>query len=104
MTAALRKEKTSSEGDSVLPQHIAIIMDGNGRWARERGVSRVRGHSQGGEAFRGLLEACRTRPFIKHVTLYAFSIENWQRPADEVEDLMNLLRHYIARNADAQRE
>ena len=88
----------------ALPQHIAIIMDGNGRWANERGVTRLRGHSQGGEAFRGLLEACRTRPFIKFVTLYAFSIENWKRSADEVDDLMNLLRHYMKREAPAMNE
>ena len=95
---------TSQNASSALPQHVAIIMDGNGRWAAERGVSRVRGHSQGGEAFRGLLEACRTRPYIKYVTLYAFSIENWKRSADEVEDLMNLLRHYMKREAPAMNE
>ena len=83
----------------ALPQHIAIIMDGNGRWANERGVSRVRGHSQGGEALRSLLDSCRERPFIRYLTLYAFSIENWNRSADEVEDLMNLLRHYVKREA-----
>lgn len=86
------------------PHHIAIIMDGNGRWAKARGVSRVRGHSQGGEAFRGLLEACRARPFITHLTLYAFSVENWKRPADEVEDLMNLLRHYMKRETASMNE
>ena len=83
----------------ALPAHIAIIMDGNGRWANERGVSRVRGHSQGGEALRTLLDSCRARPFIRYLTLYAFSIENWKRSADEVEDLMNLLRHYVKREA-----
>ncbi|MES2984759.1 MAG: polyprenyl diphosphate synthase [Pseudomonadota bacterium] len=82
-----------------LPQHIAIIMDGNGRWARERGVARLRGHSQGGEALRSLLDSCRARPYIRHLTLYAFSIENWNRSADEVSDLMNLLRHYVKREA-----
>ena len=83
----------------ALPAHIAIIMDGNGRWANERGVSRVRGHSQGGEALRSLLDSCRARPFIRYLTLYAFSIENWKRSASEVEDLMNLLRHYVKREA-----
>ena len=84
---------------AALPQHIAIIMDGNGRWAKERGVSRVRGHSEGAEALRRLLDACNTRPFIKFITLYAFSTENWNRSPDEVNDLMNLLRHYIKREA-----
>jgi len=84
---------------AALPQHIAIIMDGNGRWAKERGVSRVRGHSEGAEALRRLLDACNTRPFIQYLTLYAFSTENWKRAPDEVEDLMNLLRHYITRES-----
>jgi undecaprenyl diphosphate synthase len=83
----------------ALPSHIAIIMDGNGRWAAERGVSRAKGHAQGSEVLRTLLDACRTRPFIKHLTLYAFSIENWHRSPDEVNDLMNLLRHYVKREA-----
>lgn len=96
MTAAAQK----SSGDApALPQHIAVIMDGNGRWARERGVSRVRGHNEGAEALRNLLNACRVRPYIRYLTLYAFSIENWNRSKDEVDDLMNLLRHYVKREA-----
>lgn len=83
----------------ALPQHIAIIMDGNGRWADTRKVTRMRGHSQGSEVLRTLLDSCRARPFIRYLTLYAFSLENWNRPADEVEDLMNLLRHYLRREA-----
>ena len=92
-------EQAAKPMTAALPQHIAIIMDGNGRWAKERGVSRVRGHSEGAEALRRLLDACKTRPFIKHLTLYAFSTENWNRAPDEVEDLMNLLRHYIKRES-----
>lgn len=88
----------------ALPAHIAIIMDGNGRWATERGVTRLRGHTQGGEALRTLLDSCRPRPFIRYLTLYAFSIENWKRPADEVNDLMTLLRHYIKREATTLHE
>jgi undecaprenyl diphosphate synthase len=102
MPLAMQARPTSS--DTALPQHVAIIMDGNGRWAEQRGVSRVRGHNQGGEALRALLESCRTRPFIRYLTLYAFSIENWKRPADEVEDLMNLLRHYVKREAPTLHE
>jgi len=96
MNVAAQAAKPETAG---LPKHIAIIMDGNGRWARDRGVSRVRGHSEGAEALRRLLDACQTRPFIQYVTLYAFSTENWKRSPDEVEDLMNLLRHYLKREA-----
>ena len=81
------------------PAHIAIIMDGNGRWAKERGISRARGHNQGAEALRNLLEACRERPFVRYLTLYAFSTENWKRSPEEISDLMNLLRFYVKREA-----
>lgn len=84
---------------AAKPAHIAIIMDGNGRWAQARGTARVRGHSQGAEALRSLLENCKERPHIKYLTLYAFSTENWNRSPDEVSDLMNLLRHYVKREA-----
>ena len=84
---------------ATLPQHIAIIMDGNGRWAREHGMTRLVGHTQGGEAIRSLVKECKTRPFIKYLTLYAFSLENWKRSADEVGDLMNLMRHFVKRDA-----
>jgi undecaprenyl diphosphate synthase len=87
-----------------LPQHIAVIMDGNGRWAKERGVNRVLGHNQGAEALRVILESCRTRPYVKYLTLYAFSMENWKRAPDEVNDLMNLLRHYVKREAKTLHE
>lgn len=93
-----------AEAPAALPAHIAIIMDGNGRWAQERRVARLRGHSQGSEALRTLLDSCRARPFIRYLTLYAFSIENWKRSADEVEDLMNLLRHYVKREAPVLHE
>lgn len=92
------QEQSMPQG-AALPQHIAIIMDGNGRWAAARGTARVRGHNQGAEALRTMLEACRTRPYIKYLTLYAFSTENWNRSPDEVSDLMNLLRHYVKREA-----
>lgn len=84
---------------AALPAHIAIIMDGNGRWAKERGTNRLRGHNQGAEALKALLEACEKRPFIQYLTLYAFSTENWKRSPDEVSDLMNLLRLYVKREA-----
>jgi len=71
-------------------------MDGNGRWARARGLPRVAGHQRGAEAVRGVVEACREMG-ISYLTLYAFSSENWKRPATEVDDLMGLLRLYLRR-------
>jgi len=95
--AAPQLARPSSEPS--LPQHIALIMDGNGRWATKHGVSRARGHNQGCETLRNLLDNCRARPFIRHLTLYAFSHENWKRSPDEVHDLMTLMRHYVKREA-----
>ncbi len=77
-----------------LPQHIAIIMDGNGRWAERRGLRRVDGHRAGIKAVREVVEAA-ARLGVKILTLYAFSVENWKRPPDEVSTLMSLLRKYI---------
>ncbi len=98
MARAAQKTNVAQQ-PAAKPSHIAIIMDGNGRWAQARGTARLRGHNQGAEALRNLLEACRTRPFIQYLTLYAFSTENWNRSPDEVSDLMNLLRHYVKREA-----
>jgi len=72
-----------------IPRHIAIIMDGNGRWARSRFMPRVAGHRQGVEAVRGIIKACVERG-VEYLTLFAFSSENWRRPADEVSFLMQL--------------
>jgi undecaprenyl diphosphate synthase len=77
-----------------LPEHIAIIMDGNGRWAQRHAMGRVLGHRQGAESVRSVTRACR-RIGIRWLTLYAFSVENWLRPATEVTALMNLLRQYL---------
>jgi undecaprenyl diphosphate synthase len=76
--------------------HVAIIMDGNGRWAKARGLPRVAGHRRGAEAVRRVVEACREIK-IPFLTLYAFSSENWKRPPTEIDDLMGLLRHYLRR-------
>ncbi|MCR5198524.1 MAG: isoprenyl transferase [Prevotella sp.] len=73
-----------------IPQHIAIIMDGNGRWATERGLDRSAGHKEGVEAVRRITSEC-TRLGVKYLTLYTFSTENWNRPADEVTALMGLV-------------
>jgi undecaprenyl diphosphate synthase len=77
-----------------LPRHVAIIMDGNGRWAQRRGLSRVEGHKRGKDAVREVVEASQEIG-LEYLTLYAFSTENWQRPASEVQALMSLLRHYL---------
>jgi undecaprenyl diphosphate synthase len=77
-----------------LPQHVAIIMDGNGRWAKSRGLPRIAGHRRGAEAVRRTLTAAGELG-IPYLTLFGFSSENWKRPLDEVDDLMGLLRHYL---------
>lgn len=77
-----------------VPRHVAIIMDGNGRWARERGLSRTEGHRAGAESVRRVVEACNDMG-IAFLTLYAFSTENWRRPTHEVQALMRLLRQFL---------
>lgn len=77
-----------------LPQHVAIIMDGNGRWAKQRGMSRIRGHEEGAESVRAIVRATREIG-IPWLTLYAFSEENWRRPKLEVEALMVLLKRFL---------
>ena len=79
-----------------LPKHIAIIMDGNGRWAKERNHSRLWGHIRGAKAAKNIIEYC-TRLNINHLTLFAFSTENWNRPEMEVSFLMNLLNRQLGR-------
>lgn len=86
-----------------LPKHIAIIMDGNGRWAKSRGLPRTAGHKKGAEALRRTLDACRDAG-IRYLTIYAFSSENWKRPTEEIQDLMQLLRHYLQNELDALHE
>jgi undecaprenyl diphosphate synthase len=77
-----------------IPTHVAIIMDGNGRWARQRGLPRLKGHEQGAESVRAVLRACRETG-VKYLTLYAFSVENWSRPRVEINGLMALLRTFL---------
>ena len=76
------------------PRHVAIIMDGNGRWAKARGLPRVAGHRRGAEAVRRTVMAAAELG-IEYLTLFGFSSENWKRPAAEIDDLMGLLRHYL---------
>ncbi len=80
--------------DSDIPSHIAIIMDGNGRWAQARGLPRTMGHRQGIEAVKRVVEAAAEMG-VKYLTLFGFSSENWSRPVDEVTELMRLLRMYL---------
>ncbi len=80
--------------DSRIPQHIAIIMDGNGRWAREKGLPRREGHRAGADSVREVVEACKKHG-VKFLTLYAFSSENWKRPKAEIRALMALLKEFL---------
>ncbi len=84
---------------SGLPRHVAIIMDGNGRWAKARGLVRIRGHAEGVESVRTITRAC-ARANLEQLTLYAFSEENWKRPRREVSLLMRLLRRFLIRERD----
>jgi len=79
---------------AAAPVHVAIIMDGNGRWAKARGLPRVAGHRRGVDAVRAAIEGAGDHG-VRYLTLFGFSSENWRRPADEVSDLMGLLRHYL---------
>lgn len=77
-----------------VPQHISIIMDGNGRWAQKRGLPRLKGHEAGAESVRAVMKACRDAG-VQYLTLYAFSVENWVRPENEITGLMWLLRRFL---------
>ena len=89
----------ATNGGTHVPRHVAIIMDGNGRWAKKRLLPRLAGHRAGMEAVRRTIRAA-VELGVDALTLYAFSSENWRRPADEVSDLMGLLRHYLKRELD----
>lgn len=85
---------------SRLPRHIAIIMDGNGRWAKRRGLPRTAGHKVGAEVFRKIATYCKDLG-VQYLTVYAFSTENWKRPAEEVSTIMGLLKKYLAEAIDS---
>src|SRR5215468_4752017 len=84
----------SAEAKDSLPRHVAIIMDGNGRWAKQRHLPRIEGHRAGAESARIIIRTAGELG-IKYLTLYAFSVENWNRPKDEVDALMKYLIHYL---------
>jgi undecaprenyl diphosphate synthase len=88
------------KNDTSPPRHIAIIMDGNGRWAQERGWIRIKGHEQGAQSVEESLDACLEKG-VEYLTLYAFSSENWKRPKLEVQGLMKLLEHYLGSKVEA---
>ena len=89
-----RAHQLSPQAKANIPQHVAIIMDGNGRWAKERGFPRVEGHRNGVESVRAIVRAAG-EVGIKYLTLYAFSVENWNRPKDEVDTLMKYLARFL---------
>ncbi len=90
-----RKKNTQAQADLTrLPRHIAIIMDGNGRWAKKRGLPRTAGHAAGAETFRNIATYCKEIG-LEYLTVYAFSTENWKRSAEEVGALMRLLKKYL---------
>lgn len=95
--------KTGYEAGQVdmsrLPRHIAIIMDGNGRWAKKRGLPRTAGHKVGAETFRSIATYCKELG-MDYLTVYAFSTENWKRPAEEVSAIMSLLEQYLLEAVD----
>ncbi len=86
--------RKKENGERKLPVHIAIIMDGNGRWAKKRALPRTAGHVAGSENFKTIARYCN-KIGIKYLTVYAFSTENWKRPSSEVDAIMNLLRDYL---------
>lgn len=90
----MKLQTTSTE--TRIPSHVAIIMDGNGRWAKSRGLPRSVGHKKGAEVVKTIVESALSLN-VKYLTLFGFSSENWKRPADEVIDLMSLLRNYLSK-------
>ena len=98
--SARQAPESAGGGSPGVPRHVAIIMDGNGRWAKARGLPRAAGHRQGAEAARKVLRAAGEAG-VECLTLYAFSSENWRRPEAEISDLMGLLRFYIRRELDS---
>lgn len=93
-SSASLSDASLAAGHQPLPTHVAVIMDGNGRWAKARGLPRSAGHKKGADALRRMLDACKDAG-VRYLTIYAFSSENWKRPEEEIGDLMQLLKHYL---------
>ncbi|MBT3193351.1 MAG: isoprenyl transferase [Verrucomicrobia bacterium] len=93
----MSKQTTAQDAEGAcakVPRHVAIIMDGNGRWARKRGLPRLKGHEEGASSVRCAIQCCRNYG-VEYLTLYAFSVENWVRPPSEIRGLMQLLRRFL---------
>ena len=98
------RKKKAEDAPRKIPTNLGIIMDGNGRWAKNRGLPRTAGHVTGAQVFRKIAKYC-DRCGVRYLTVYAFSTENWRRPQEEVEAIMNLLRQYLKESlADFQSE
>ena len=99
-----KKKKQVEAAPRKIPVNLGIIMDGNGRWAKKRGLPRTAGHVTGAQVFRKITKYCE-KCGVRYLTVYAFSTENWRRPQDEVDSIMNLLRQYLKESlADFQQE
>lgn len=99
-----KRKKPVEATPRKIPTNLGIIMDGNGRWAKKRGLPRTAGHVTGAQVFRKITKYCE-KCGVKYLTVYAFSTENWRRPQDEVDSIMNLLRQYLRESlADFQNE
>ena len=94
-----KRKRAPVPADRPVPRHIAVIMDGNGRWAKKRGLPRQAGHKVGAETFRTIATYCKDIG-VQYFTVYAFSTENWKRPQEEVDALMNLFRTYLKEAAE----
>ncbi len=94
IVATSAADSTARTAPKVVPRHVAIIMDGNGRWAKRRFLPRIEGHRNGAKSVRAVVEECR-RLGVRHLTLFAFSTENWRRPQDEVGGLMSLFVQHL---------
>lgn len=99
----MRETVPAQDSSIILPRHVGIIMDGNGRWAKSRGLPRIFGHRQGAKVFGEIARYCRDLA-IPYLTVYAFSTENWKRPQEEVDSLMNLMRSYLKDVEQYQKE
>ncbi len=99
-----RRKKSHEQAPRKVPVHLGIIMDGNGRWAKQRGLPRQAGHVTGAQVFRKITKYCE-KCGVQYLTVYAFSTENWRRPQEEVDAIMNLLRQYLKESlAEFQQE
>ncbi len=97
--SAFENQMAAEEAEGRLPRHIAIILDGNGRWAKRRGLPRTAGHAAGAENFRRIATYCKDIG-IEYLTVYAFSTENWKRPREEVDAILSLLGKYLREAVD----